>query len=448
MILSRLSIKASVAGIALLLTTGARAQKLNTAKLDSLIQTVDTNNRMMGALTLSEKGKVIYNKAWGYALLNNKEQLKANTETKYRIGSITKMFTAVMVLQLIEEGKLQLSTPLATYFPNIPNAKEITIEQMLNHHSGLYNFTDSSYLVYHTQPKTKEELLSIFEKQKPSFSPGDSADYSNTNFVLLGYIIEKITGKSYENNLKKRITEKIGLKNTYVGTKASAAKNEAASFNYNGEKWEKEDETDMSIPGGAGCLVSTTNDLVKFIEALFNNQLISESSLNKMTAIKDGYGYGMFRFPFDEKHAYGHTGGIDEFHSMLGYFPKDHVAFAFTGNGVVMDMNDLAIGVLSICFNRPYTIPDFSFHLAVAALSKYEGTYSSTQIPLKIEIKKDGSKLTAQATGQSAFFLTPVSEKEFRFDPAKVTLLFDIEDGKVNQFTLKQSGMNVKFTKE
>jgi CubicO group peptidase (beta-lactamase class C family) len=444
----RLSLKSLLTVIVVMIITGAQAQKLNISKLDSLIQTVDTNNRIMGTLTLSENGKIIYNKAWGYALLDGNDQLKANTDTKYRIGSITKMFTTVMVLQLIEEGKLQLNTPLATYYPNIPNAKDITIEQMLNHHSGLYNFTDSSYLVYHTEPKTKEQMLAMFERQKPSFSPGDSADYSNTNFVLLGYILEKVTGDSYANNLKKRITTKIGLKNTYVGTKASVAKNEAASFSYNGEKWEKEDETDMSIPGGAGCLVSTTNDLVKFIEALFNKQLTTQGSLDKMTEIKDGYGLGMFRFPFDEKYSYGHTGGIDEFHSMLGYFPKEKVAFAFTGNGDVMNMNDLAIGVLSTCFNRPYTIPDFSFHLAVEKLSRYEGVYSSTQLPLKIEIKKEGQKLKAQATGQSAFFLTPVSEKEFKFDPAKITLLFDIESGKVNQFTLKQSGMNVKFTKE
>jgi CubicO group peptidase (beta-lactamase class C family) len=445
----RLSVKASFATtLALTLAINTQAQKLNTAKLDSLIQTVDTNNRIMGALTLAENGKVLYNKAWGYALLNSKDKIKSSTETKYRIGSITKMFTTVMILQLVEEGKLQLNTPLATYYPNIPNAKDITIERMLNHHSGLYNFTDSTYLTYHTQPKTKEELLSIFEHQTPSFNPGDSADYSNTNFVLLGYILEKLTGESYANNLQKRITGKIGLKNTYIGKKANAANNEAASFNYDGEKWETEPETDMSIPGGAGCLVSTTNDLVKFIDALFNKELVSQASLDKMTDIKDGYGSGMFRFPFDEKYAYGHTGGIDEFHSMLGYFPKDHVAFAFTGNGQVMEMNDLAIGVLSICFNRPYTIPDFSFHLAVEALSRYEGTYSSTQFPLKIEIKKDGNKLRAQATGQGAFFLTPVSEKEFHFDPAKITLLFDIKEGKVNELTLKQSGMNVKFTKE
>ncbi|HTM65671.1 MAG TPA: serine hydrolase domain-containing protein [Flavipsychrobacter sp.] len=196
----RLSLKSLLTVIVVMIITGAQAQKLNIPKLDSLIQTVDTNNRIMGTLTLSENGKVIYNKAWGYALLDGNDQLKANTDTKYRIGSITKMFTTVMVLQLIEEGKLQLNTPLATYYPNIPNAKDITIEQMLNHHSGLYNFTDSSYLVYHTEPKTKEQMLAMFEQQKPSFSPGDSADYSNTNFVLLGYILEKVTGDSYANN--------------------------------------------------------------------------------------------------------------------------------------------------------------------------------------------------------------------------------------------------------
>src|SRR5690606_32340811 len=115
-----------------------------------------------------------------------------------------------------------------------------------------------------------------------------------------------------------------------------------------------------SIPLGAGSLVSTTHDLVRFIEGLFAGELVSKTTLQKMLVMKDGYGLGIFQFPFDEKYCYGHTGGIDEFHSMLGYFPGDSLAFAFTGNGQNMEMNDLAIGVLSICFDRANEIPDFN----------------------------------------------------------------------------------------
>jgi len=441
-----------IAVLCLLHVVSVSAQRFDIRKLDNLVATMEAHNKIMGCLTISHKGKTLYNKAWGYRTINEKEQLKTNTETKFRIGSISKMFTSVMILQLVEEKKLTLQTPLSTYFPTLPNADNITIEQMLDHHSGLYNFTDSAYFSYHTQKKTQGEMLAIFEQQAPAFQPGTKAEYSNTNFVLLGYVIEKVTGESYTSNVRKRITNGIGLKNTYYGGEPDPAKNEASSFNYDGKQWLEQPNTDMSITGGAGSLVSTSNDLVKFVEALFSNKLIKKSSLEKMITLKDNFGLGIFQFPFDEKYAYGHTGGIDEFHSMLGYFPEDSVAFAFTGNGETIDMNDLAIGVLSIYFNRSYDIPNYTeaeYKLAAEELSRYEGIYTSRQIPLKITIKKDGGQLVAQATGQSSFPLTPVNAGEFKFDAARLKMLFDISNKEtIRQFTLQQAGGNYVFVKE
>lgn len=435
-----------------LLPSFAFSQKVDFVKLDSLITRVDRFDKMMGALTISKNGKIIYSKAWGYRAFSEQERLKSNTDTRYRIGSITKMFTAVMILQLVEEGKIQLSDKLAKYYPEIPNAEKISIAQMLNHHSGLYNFTDTSYLRYHTQAKSQKELLSLFASQTPVFAPGERAEYSNTNFVLLGYIVEQVTGDSYAANLKKRITGKTGLKNTRPGGKINPANNEASSFGYYDKTWLTEPETDMSIPGGAGCITSTTSDLVKFIEALFRNKLLKPATLAKMLTLTDGYGYGIFQFPFDEKTAYGHTGGIDEFHSVLGYFPKDSIAFAFTGNAANIDMNDLVIGVLSICFNRHYELPDYAVHayaLAAEELAKYEGTYASEDIPLKIVLRKVGDKLTAQATGQGAFSLTPVSPREFRFEPAQISMIFEDSGAlPVTTFTLRQAGGKYIFRKE
>ena len=435
-----------------LLPLGSSAQKrFNTPKLDSLVTAVDQHNKIMGVLTLSKKGKILYNRGWGYRTVSGTEKLATNTGTRFRVGSITKTFTAVMILQLIEQGKLQLDTRLSAFYPSLPNAGDITMEHLLSHRSGLYNFTDSAYMEYHTRPKKKEELLAMFAQHQPSFAPGTSGSYSNTNYVLLGYILEQITGESYAANLKKRITGKLGLKDTYYGNKPDPAKNEASSFSFNGDTWEAVNETDMSIPGGAGALVSTTNDLVKFIEGLFAHKLVKKETLSRMTEMKDGYGLGIFQFPFDEKSCYGHTGGIDEFHSMLGYFPQDSLAFAFTGNGQTIEMNDLAIGVLSICFDRAYAIPDYKvnqFRLAAEQLHRYEGIYASQQFPLKITIRKEGERLQAQATGQGAFFLTPVSDREFKFEPAKLKMLFDIENGEIRQFRLEQGGGNFLFVKQ
>ncbi len=169
-----------------------------------------------------------------------------------------------------------------------------------------------------------------------------------------------------------------------------------------------------------------------------------------MLQMKDGYGLGIFRFPFDEKHCYGHTGGIDEFHAMLGYFPEDSLAFAFTGNGQTMEMNDLAIGVLSIYFERPYDIPDYTsvYEPDAEILAKYEGNYSSAQHPLRIRIWKEGKTLMAQATGQGSFPLTAMSESEFRFEKARIRMLFDISAENITEFVLKQAGKQYIFRKD
>lgn len=177
-------------------TLTAHAQNLNTAKLDSLLTSLAANNKLMGSLAVSRNGQVVYNHAFGYAQLAPKTP--ATPATRYRMSSISKMFTAVMLFQLMEEKKLTLTTPLSTFFPQLPNAKTITIEQMLSHRSGLHSITaEAAYLGYMTQPKTQAELLAIMTKLKPDFQPGAKFDYSNSNYIVLGYIVEKLGKQPY-----------------------------------------------------------------------------------------------------------------------------------------------------------------------------------------------------------------------------------------------------------
>src|SRR6185437_6688717 len=249
---------------ALTLNYTLKAQDINKAKLDSFFHALSLHNQGMGSVAVSIGGMLVYQKAIGYSEIKDDIKIPATVNTKYRIGSITKMFTTTMIFQLVEEGKLSLSSPLSAWFPTIPNAEKITIGEMLDHHSGLHNFTnDPLYLTYMTKPQTEAAMLNNIEKSASDFEPGAKGEYSNTNFVLLGYIIEKITGKPYREELKKRITSKIGLNDTYYGGKANPANNEAYSYSFAG-KWQQQPETDMSIPGGAGAIVSTPADLDKF----------------------------------------------------------------------------------------------------------------------------------------------------------------------------------------
>jgi len=310
----------------------------------------------------------------------------------------------------------------------------------------LHNITDDpEYMTYMTKPKTQGELLEIISKNKVDFQPDEKTAYSNTNFIILGYIIEKITGQTYQQNLGNRITSKIGLKNTDYGKKTSINENESFSYNYDGG-WKLQPVTDMSIPGGAGAIISTPTDLTKFIEALFGLKLVSEKSLTQMKLIKDGMGMGMFQIPFYTKIGYGHNGGIDGFASNLAYFPEDNLSIAYCTNGVVFPMNNILIGVLSIYFNKAYKIPEFtSIAVKPEEIAKYLGIYSSTQLPLKITITNNNGTLTAQATGQSSFPLEASGKDNFKFDQAGVVMEFNPAK---NEMTLKQGGGVFLFTKE
>lgn len=431
---------------AVLLSGTVHAQNFNKAKMDQLFDVLAQKEKAMGSITLSKNGNVIYSRAIGYSSISDASKQPSTTLTKYRIGSITKMFTTTMIFQLVEEGKLKLTTTLDTYFPKLPNANKITIGNLLNHHSGLHNFTnDAEYTGYMTQPKNQDEMLAIFSKSKVDFQPNEKAEYSNTNFVILGFIIEKITKQSYSINLKQRITSKTGLSNTYYGGKTNVHNNECFSYQFAGY-WKQMPETDMSIPGGAGAIVSTPTDLTKFIEALFSLKLIKQSSLDQMKTITDGFGMGMFQIPFYDHKAYGHGGGIDGFGSNLAYFPDAGLAIAYCTNGMVYPLNDILIGVLSIYFKRDYSIPTFtSILMKTEELDKYLGVYSSTQLPLKITITKDNIALIAQATGQSSFPLEATEKDKFKFDQAGVVMEFNTDK---NEMTMKQNGGVFLFTKD
>jgi D-alanyl-D-alanine carboxypeptidase len=227
------TIKQIVTLVATFLSSTAFGQSFNKAKMDSLFNALETNNKAMGSICISKDGKEVYRKAIGYSQINGQNKIKADVNTKYRIGSISKMFTATLIFQLIDEKKLALNDKLDKYFPQVPNASKITIEQLLGHRSGLHSFTgDKAYGSYMEQPKSQKEMLEIITKAGTDFEPDSKAEYSNTNYVLLGYIVEKITNKPYTEILKQKITSKARLKNTYYGSKTSAAKNESFSYQY------------------------------------------------------------------------------------------------------------------------------------------------------------------------------------------------------------------------
>jgi D-alanyl-D-alanine carboxypeptidase len=435
-----------ISAIALLAQTSF-AQTFNKAQMDSLMDALAANNKAMISIAIRQNSELIYSRAIGYSVTDATTKTPATTQTRYRIGSVSKVFTSVIIFQLIEEGKLTLATPLAKFFPELPNADKITIAQMLNHSSGLHNFTsDSGYLAMMTKKTTHVEMLVRFRAQKSDFEPGTKNEYSNTNFVLLGYIAEKLDKKPYTEILKSRITNKIGLKDTYYGGKINPANQEAQSYTRQDSNWKPATETDMSVPGGAGAIVSTPTDLTKFMDALFTGKLISDSSLVHMKTQKGGFGMDLMPVPFYSNIGFGHNGGIDGFLSLVTYFPDSKVTTSYTTNGSNTNLNNVLIGMLSATFNRPYKIPNFkTIALKPEDLDKYLGVFTSQQIKLKITITKKEAQLMAQGTGQPAFPVDAVAANEFTADLIGATLIFNPTG---DQLSLKQGGIALFFTKE
>ncbi len=431
----------------LLIGLGITAQNFNKTKLDSLFTIIYQNNKGMGSISIFQNGKEVYANSIGYADIEN--EIKPDKNTKYRIGSITKTFTATLIMQLVDEQKLGLDTYLSTYFPEIPNASKITIEHLLRHRSGLFNLTeDEDFLTWMILPNTREQMLERLVKRKVNFEPGAKTRYSNTNYLLLSYIAEEIEGKPYSEILHARVIKPLGLKRTAYGKKINSKNNEALSYVLKEDNWNMvKNETHMSVPIGAGAIVSTPTELNIFYENLFSGRLVTKISLDKMIDISKGMGMGISGETFFNKQAYGHNGGIDGFQSLTLYLPEEKIAVSYIGNGVVMSPNSIIINVLDSYYNNNYQLPKFekALKFTTEELDQYLGVYVSESFPFQITITKENTVLVADAKDGPTFPLKGYSNHKFISDRAGAALFFHPTE---NEMVLELNGNKVNFKRK
>ena len=435
-----------------LLTAAGRARALDKAKLDQFFDRLAEKNKAMGSLLVVKDGNVLYTRTIGYGQINGAEKKPLTAASRFRIGSITKMFTAAMIFQLVEEGKLKLTDTLDQFFPQVPNARKITIAQILAHRSGIPNVRRdrNAQRNVNTTPLAKDEMLALIVKSTPDFEPDAMQRYSNSGYLLLGLILEKVTGKPYDQAVTERIISKIGLKDTYVATgNIDVNKNEALTYiHFGGGDWKQVPETHPSILFSAGAIVSTPGDLTKFIEALFDGKIVSKESLDRMKTIRegDGMGMGMETYTFAGKTFYGHAGGGDNYGAWLAYLPEERLAVAYTTNAKIYPVVNIVRGVVDIYYDRPFEIPALeSIAVSPDVLDKYVGVYSSPDAPVKFTVTRDGSTLFFQPPGaRSAVPLEATAEDKFQIERA-VVIEFDAAK---NQMTIKRRGQERVVTKE
>ena len=406
---------------------------------------LEKSDKIFVSVAISEKGIPLYSRAIG--MMSVEDNLKSDSNTLYHIGSISKTYTSSIILQMLDEGRISLSDKLSAFFTEIPNSDNISIEQLLRHQSGLVNFTSlEDYTDYMTEPQPREAMLARFIKNGIEFPAGSKTSYSNTNYVLLSFIAEDIDKMSFQNIVKNRIAKPLNLSRTYLSDTIDVTKGEANSYVKMGN-WIKSSETHSSIPLGAGAIQTTPTELNVFYQSLFHSNFLTEASLARMTEIKDGFGLGLFTFPFNGRTAYGHTGGIDAFQSMAGHFRDEQLTVSIITNGTEIELNDVMVALLSIYFGNEFEIPTFREAIALdeKVAKNYIGVYSSTSFPLKITIGFQEGSLSAQATGQSSFPLEQTEEGLFEFKMAGIRMTFDTVK---KQMKFEQGGGSFILDKE
>jgi D-alanyl-D-alanine carboxypeptidase len=385
--------------VTLVLFTSSDAQTLQKTKLDQFLDRLAENNQAMGSLAIVKDGRVLYTRAIGYGQINGTEKKPLTAASRFRIASIGKTYTAVMILQLVEERRLRLTDTLDHFFPQIPNAGKITIVQMLSHRSGVPNLRPEwDPLRNWRNGITKDDTLALIARAAPAFEPDTKQGYSNSGYFLLTRILEQITGRSYAEALAERITSRIGLADTYVEAGfIDVNKNESLTYSYSGGDWKRHAETHPSIAYGAGQIMSTPHDLARFVQALFDGKLVSRNSLDQMTTIRDGEGLGLVPFTYVGRTFYGNTGGGDNYGAWLVYEPRDKLVVAYTTNAKRYPVAKIVSGVIDIYYDQPFQMPSLE---AIAVLPGIVGTYvgvhSNRDAPVGRAITQQGVTLCGQ----------------------------------------------------
>jgi len=428
----------------LLLAASAAAQDL-TPKFDEYLGALVKQGRFTGSALVARDGKVVFSK--GYGLANAELDVPNTPRTIFRLGSITKQFTAAAILLLQERGKLSVQDPICKYVDNCPGAwADVTLHHLLSHMGGVPNFTSfADYQPKMMMPVTTQDMIARFKDKPLDFKPGEKWSYSNSGYFLLGYVIEKAAGESYESFLQKNFFETLKLTSTGYDHFGTILKKRATGYSLSKGKMVNSVYLDMTQPYSAGSLYSTVEDLFLWNEALYSGKLLSAKSLEAMmTPVKNDYAYGLGVQTKSGRKMISHGGGINGFSTFIARFADEKVTVVVLRNadygspGPGQISQDLA----AIVFGEKYVIPGALAEVKVdpKIYDAYAGRYELAPNFI-LTISKEGDRLMAQATGQPQFELFPESETKFflKVIDAQVTFVKD-DTGKVTHLILHQGG--------
>lgn len=365
-------LRAMVIGVITLLISGNFCfGQTKIEQLDELLNQYHEYGKFNGSVLVSEQGKVIYKK--GFGLANMEWDIPNKPNTKHRLGSISKQFTAMLILQLAAKGKLDLHAPISKYLPDYPkeSGDKITTHHLLTHSSGIPNYTSfpGFFEEESRDPYKPEEFIKKFQDKGLEFKPGEKFNYSNSGYFLLGVIIEKLTGKTYEAMLHENIFTPLGMDDSGYDNHGAILKNRATGYEKNGNSFVNSNYLDMSIPYAAGSLYSTVEDLYIWDQALYTNKLLPKEYMDLyfkpyIAAFGNShyaYGWGVGKEAIgntkDSIAVISHGGGINGFNTEISRSTSDKSLVVLLNNTGGAPLNQMTSAIRGIMNGKPYDLP-------------------------------------------------------------------------------------------
>lgn len=404
------------------------------ALCDALFQQTYTNHSPGAAVLIAKGDKVLYRKAFGMA--NLELNVKMKPESVFQLASITKQFTSVAIMMLVEQAKLSLQDPLSKFITDFPRGNEITVHHLLNHTSGIKSYTNLPEFRNKTRmDMTPEEIIQFFKNLPLEFNPNEKYEYSNSGYLLLGYIIEQISGMTYGEFIQKNIFDKLGMKRSYYADSYKIIPDRASGYQLYEGNYENAEYMSTTIPYAAGSLMSTIDDMFLWSKAIRQNLLISEKS--KRIAFTNhslangkatNYGYGWAINEIEGISTIEHTGGINGFTTSGIYVPDSNIySIVLTNIDDGKGPESANIKMVSTVLGKPIK-ESAVVHLSENEMKKWVGSYQFEDVIRLITYDK-GSLYSAREGGRP-IQLEPLSNHEFRFKNSLTTYQFSFNNEK------------------
>ncbi len=419
----------------------------DTARMEQVIQSYVANRQFMGTVLVAKGKEILLDKGYGSADLE--WDIPNAPNVKFRLGSVTKQFTAASILLLQERGKLSVDDPVKKYMEDAPAAwDKITVYHLLTHTSGIPNFTSfPDYHKWELFTTTTAEAVARFRDKPLDFAPGEKWSYSNSGYLLLGYLIEKITGGTYEQFVRDNIFAPLGMKDSGYDSNSAVIVRRASGYSREKDGFVNAGFINMTIPHAAGALYSTTEDLLKWEQGLFGGKVLSAASLEKMTTpYKQDYACGLFVATQSGRKVIQHGGGIEGFATQLSYYPEDKLTVIALGNIDSAASGEIANKLAAMVHGDPVKLPNERKEITLdrKVLTPYVGTYE-IMAGTNMVITLEGNQLSEKLAAQPMFPIYPESETTFflKVVDAQIEFVKDA-NGAVTQLILHQGGRDMK----